>query len=148
MSNTYTITLTIEADDYQHATDQASSIWKAVGHGMQVSPSPGVPFRVTEFALKPAHVVYTVGYNLIGYLPESEPTEYDNWFDAREAFKDLLTYHAEMHADGCEFMLTPGSGECAECNDFDRIGYALLENPDMVDAIAGNYSYWINREPA
>jgi hypothetical protein len=40
--------------------------------------------------------MYVVGYNMPGYLPESEPHEYETFEEAREA----MVYELEIHRDG------------------------------------------------
>lgn len=43
--------------------------------------------------------MFSVGHNLPGYLPESDPDAFEDWADARDALGDLLRETVEEMSD-------------------------------------------------
>lgn len=39
--------------------------------------------------------MFIVGYNMVGYLPESEPYAFNNWEDARRSLIEEMNFHAD-----------------------------------------------------
>jgi hypothetical protein len=79
---------------------------------------------------------WIVGYNMPGYMPESEPNGYDEWKDAREALLDELAYSITI-ADQSDEDTT----DLEECVKRVR---ALTEGMPFGETV-GAYHYWLDR---
>lgn len=78
--------------------------------------------------------MYTIGWNMPGYLPEMEPYTVDTADEAKRAMIDDLLYMASEHAD-TEDDATELSNAAEDLN--------LCDVSTGWDATIGNLAYWI-----
>lgn len=80
------------------------------------------------------NIKYVAGYNMAGFLPESDPVEFDSFDDA----KDYLASELDLHAD---YMDTDDRDHADNIVDAVRDWIA----PNEIDVRDGNivYEYWI-----
>lgn len=87
-------------------------------------------------------VLYVVGYNMVGYLPESEPFGHETWESARQDMIDTLDRDGDFMFEGTEEDKALADELTAKMEDLN------LDNGPEWSTIVGNMSYWITVVPA
>jgi hypothetical protein len=87
-------------------------------------------------------IVYCVGHNMVGYLPESDVWYTERWDDAKSSLLDDLDRYADHLAE----MIEEGT-ESEELNEVDTAMNELksADGPEW-GWITGNLSWWIATE--
>ena len=85
-------------------------------------------------------MLYNIGWNMPGYLPEMEPYTCDTAEDAKRAMIDELLRHADVLDDSDRPDV---ANQCA----FAMEDLNLSDVSQGWDATIGNYAYWITPVP-
>lgn len=84
---------------------------------------------------------YTVGQNIPGYLPDSEPMEYETFDEAKRALiKDML-FHADYAPDDTADELAGVAEDVNLWSESDR----SMRNHGHQSITAAGYVWWISR---
>ena len=86
--------------------------------------------------------LYVVGWNMPGYLPESEPYAYQTWDEAKQALIDELERQADMTEPDDEEGQRLADESAGEAEDLN------LSNGPEWSTVIGNMAFWINATPA
>jgi hypothetical protein len=93
-----------------------------------------------------------VGWNMPGYMPESDPSCFDSWDNAKQYLIDTLLEHADSTASwadehDCDDVPCPTYGDSCpnqKASDLSNTAEELnLENGPEWGAFAGDLNYWI-----
>lgn len=98
--------------------------------------------------------VWAVGWNMPGYMPDSEPMHFETWQEARDAYCDELLRAADEHAEGLESFgaadkdAADPEATMAELDATIAAHIALLKARTAETEASfdiGQYRYWLER---
>lgn len=83
---------------------------------------------------------WVAGFNMPGYLPDSEPSRFDTWDAARDYIVSELEREAESYQESMDDWQANADGEAA----IERLN-AATDEAEYGETI-GNWHYWITRD--
>ena len=89
---------------------------------------------------------WAAGFNMPGYMPDSDPVECDTWEEARDYLKEEIERAADQVCTSIE------AGEAEESADFEQRADAAIAALDALEEGAefgqtiGAYHYWMTRQ--
>lgn len=93
---------------------------------------------------------YAAGWNMPGYMPDSEPSEFDNFEEARdslvgtlEQFADEVEETAEETANDDPIVSKEAEKRAAEFRETITLLEAMPDSEDEVSMYSGPYCFWI-----